>query len=112
MPNGEMGDNPLMQGIMQLAGQQQQMADQQSQGPKPKTPNPMEMVQAGLLAASMGLKSLGMEMLAMEVVQKVQKGMEKMVKMTEGGRQQAGMAQGLPAPTPPGVGPMPGTPMT
>ena len=111
MPDG-MNDNPLMQGIMQLAGQQQQVADQQAQGPRQKPPNPMEMVQAGLLATSMGLKNLGMEMLAMELVQKVQKGLEKMMKMTQDGRQQAGLGQSMPQQPPPGVGPMPGQPIS
>lgn len=73
-------------------------------------PNPQELIQNGMLALFLGLSQMGLQETANDIVQRLQKRLERMQKSSPQGRQGAAMNQQMPGQTPPGVGPMPGMP--
>ena len=75
-------------------------------------PDPQELVKHGLLALFMGLSSMGLQETANDIVQRLQKRMERLQKSSPQGRQGAAANSALPGSSggPPGVGPMPGSP--
>lgn len=73
-------------------------------------PDPQELVKQGLMALFMGLSSMGLQETANDIVQRLQKRMERLQKSSPQGRQGAAANQALPPGGPPGVGPMPGSP--
>ena len=77
-------------------------------GPGGGQPDPQELVKQGMLALFMGLSSMGLQETANDIVQRLQKRMERLQKSSPQGRQGAAANQALPTGGPPGVGPMPG----
>lgn len=85
---------------------------QMSPGQQPQPPNPLEAMQMALMLMAQAGAQLGILESVKKAVGTVTKGLQNMYKDTPGGRQNAAMGQATPQSTPPGVGPMPGMPMT
>lgn len=131
MPDG----NPMVEALMQAAGQQQGGAPGGGQpqpgmppgggapGQPPQAgppgaggppgqgqPDPKELIVNGLIALQYGMSAMGGDETMSKVRQLVQKFVERMMKQTPQGQQGAVMGGAMPPKTPQGVGPMPGPP--
>ena len=130
-------DNPMLQSLMQVAGQGGgpggpgagpggpppggpgapppgapppggPQAGPGGQGGPP--PDPKQLIIGGLTALQLGMSQMGGDETMGKVRQMIQKFVERMMKSSPQGRQGAAMGGAQPPPAPPGVGPMPGGP--